>query len=80
MSKSNYRAKGGGIISNASSSLDKLTRFAMEKLNLNVDYTKQQSAGMAPPPAAGAPPPAGGQAQGPGGQPTPAQQNELKMT
>ena len=46
-----YRAKGGGLLKNASSSLDRLTRLAMEKLNLNVDYTGQQSAGMAPPPA-----------------------------
>lgn len=73
-----YRAKGGGLIHNASKSIDTLTRLAMNKLNLKTNYTRQQSAGMAPPMNQGAPP--GGAPPGGAPQPTPAQENELKKT
>ena len=64
-----YRAKSGGFLNNMSGSIDSLTRLAMKNLNLQPNYTRKQSAGMAPP--MGAPPPPN---QGPGAPP-PAESN-----
>ena len=80
-----YRAKGGGLLNNASRSIDDFTSLAMKKLNFKTNYTSRQIAGMNPSMNQGTPTET---PQKPNGtpqkltgtpqNPTPAQQSELK--
>lgn len=75
MTTHKYRAKGGGFLNNMSGSIDSLTRLAMKNLNLQPNYTRKQSAGMAPP--MGAPPPNQGPMGPPAAESNPSDKKEL---